>query len=280
MKNIHILPTDKPSRIYLIKSNNRLGITSNNSEFTENFGSGTQNQNIYITSNEEIEESQFLNKTDYYYVKNHYNEWYVGKFNGVSFDFINDNGNFHSNLFVCKKIILATDQDLIKDGVQKIDDEFLEWFVKNPSCESVEVINEPYEAGNMYQNDWFDYYKIIIPKEEPKQDIIMELEKDPLLKDFDNQVNKKISFLKQKQETLEEAAERIVRSSVGLHYFGNENSLENLAKEEYVIKGANWQQEQDKNKYSEEEIMDMFHNLSMHLPLHYEFLVKEQFKKK
>ncbi len=32
--------------------------------------------------------------------------------------------------------------------------------------------------------------------------------------------------------------------------------------------------------YNEEEVMDMFHNLSMHLPLHYEFLVKEQFKKK
>jgi hypothetical protein len=38
---------------------------------------------------------------------------------------------------VCK-IILTTDQDLIKDGVQAIDDEFLEWFVKNPSCEEVE----------------------------------------------------------------------------------------------------------------------------------------------
>jgi hypothetical protein len=33
-------------------------------------------------------------------------------------------------------------------------------------------------------------------------------------------------------------------------------------------------------RYSEEEVMNMFHNLSMHLPLHYEFLVKEQFKKK
>ena len=41
--------------------------------------------------------------------------------------------------------------------------------------------------------------------------------------------------------------------------------------------GAKWQQEKS---YSEEEVMDMFHNLSMHLPLHYEFLVKEQFKKK
>ena len=41
--------------------------------------------------------------------------------------------------------------------------------------------------------------------------------------------------------------------------------------------GAKWMQEQ---MYSEEEVMDMFHELSMHLPLHYEFLVKEMFKKK
>ena len=38
-----------------------------------------------------------------------------------------------------KKIILTTDTHLIKDGVQSIDDEFLEWFVKNSSCEFVEV---------------------------------------------------------------------------------------------------------------------------------------------
>jgi ribosomal protein S18 acetylase RimI-like enzyme len=38
--------------------------------------------------------------------------------------------------------------------------------------------------------------------------------------------------------------------------------------------------EKQEERYSEEEVMDMFHNLSMHLPLHYEFLVKEQFKKK
>lgn len=38
--------------------------------------------------------------------------------------------------------------------------------------------------------------------------------------------------------------------------------------------------EKQEERYSEEEVMDMFHSLSMHLPLHYEFLVKEQFKKK
>jgi hypothetical protein len=72
----------------------------------------------------------------------------------------------------CKKIILTTDQDLIKDGIQAIDDEFLEWFVKNPSCESVEVTYDkdiyPYGVETAKGYGW---YKIIIPQEEPKQEI-------------------------------------------------------------------------------------------------------------
>jgi hypothetical protein len=77
-----------------------------------------------------------------------------------------------------RKIILTTDQDLIKDGIQPINDEFLEWFVKNPSCEEVEI-----GEGTRYEDEWIDNedggeiyqhqyccYKIIIPKEEPKQD--------------------------------------------------------------------------------------------------------------
>jgi hypothetical protein len=132
------------------------------------------NQNIYITSDEEIKEKLLLNKTDYYYVKNHYNEWYVGKFNGNSFDFINDNGNFNSNLFVCKKIILTTDPDLIANGVQAIDDEFLGWFVKNPSCEEVKVA----DYGNvLFDDKVFHMYKIIIPQEESKQETLEEAAK-------------------------------------------------------------------------------------------------------
>jgi len=45
-----------------------------------------------------------------------------------------------------------------------------------------------------------------------------------------------------------------------------------------LIEKYGFQKQQE--MYNEEEVMDMFHNLSMHLPLHYEFLVKEQFKKK
>ena len=72
-----------------------------------------------------------------------------------------------------KKIILTTDQDLIKDGIQAIDNKFLEWFVKNPSCEEVEV--EEFEPIYGHQNNSSSIlYKIIIPKEEPKQETLEE----------------------------------------------------------------------------------------------------------
>lgn len=55
---------------------------------------------------------------------------------------IKHKGNFYLKTeFGYKKIILTTDQDLIKDGVQAIDDEFLEWFSsKNGNVNFVEVI--------------------------------------------------------------------------------------------------------------------------------------------
>lgn len=55
----------------------------------------------------------------------------------------------------CKKIILTTDQELIKDGVQVVDDDFLMWFMKNTSFEEVEV-EELYPSSN-----FSDIYKII-----------------------------------------------------------------------------------------------------------------------
>ncbi len=106
------------------------------------------NNNIYITSDEEIKDG----------------DWCLSKLNEV----VRFGKNFTSSLY--KKIILTTDQDLIKDGVQAIDDEFLEWFVKNPSCESVEVKELLSNSGNAFYG-----YKIIIPKEEPKQETLEEV---------------------------------------------------------------------------------------------------------
>ena len=122
MKNIHILQTDKPSRLAcdfdkLILNSRLLSPIL------------YKTQNIYITSDEED-----------------------------------------------KKIILTTDPSL--DGVQKIDDEFLEWFVKNPSCEEIEVeSNYRVKSGTIQEHkegkagyEYYDY-KIIIPKKEPKQHV-------------------------------------------------------------------------------------------------------------
>jgi hypothetical protein len=52
MKNIHILPTDKPSRLYTDSKNN-LNITDIEMK------SGCK-QNIYITSSEEIKEGDWV----------------------------------------------------------------------------------------------------------------------------------------------------------------------------------------------------------------------------
>ena len=95
-------------------------------------------QNIYITNLEEIKEG----------------DWLISK-----------EGNLHNNFgwnYGDRKIILTTDQDLIKDGVQAIDDDFLEWFLKNQSCESVEVVKEDW----MITADLEFIYEIIIPKQE------------------------------------------------------------------------------------------------------------------
>ena len=62
-----------------------------------------------------------------------------------------------------KKIILTTDGDLIKDGVQAPDDEFLQWFVENPSCEEAKV--EITEISCIIPNFGdVDKYRITIPK--------------------------------------------------------------------------------------------------------------------
>lgn len=106
--------------------------------------------NIYITNDEEIKDGDY-----YLYLKDNSVQQFIKK--------------HHTKLValdIQKKIVLTTDQDLIKDGVQAINDEFLEWFVKNPSCEEVEV-NDLYRYTN--ENTEHIGYKIIIPKEESKQ---------------------------------------------------------------------------------------------------------------
>jgi hypothetical protein len=152
-----------------------------------------------------------------------------------------------------EKVILTTDQDLITDGVQAIDDEFLEWFVNNPSCEWVHLGF----MSNITSNGSIKEYKIIIPKEEPKQKIPnfgtsefvsmcesifsgkpkQETERGYTIKRGDGSVIK--------QETLEEAAERL--------YPGIDRQVDRRL----FINGAKYQAER---MYSKEDMEEAFEN--------------------
>ena len=235
MNNIHVLPTDKPSLLYLnIKSSQLCRSYSVTSQ-----GGSVSNRHIYITSDEEIKEGYYLDLTHNIIMKSVF---------------------YPSSDKNCKKIILTTDQDLIKDGVQAIDDEFLECFVNNPSCEFVEVL---FACRGLDGNTPIGEYKIIIPKEE-LHSMDDEVECNMcggymyLLPDNSIYVctNSECTRCYEeedeepKQETLEEVAEKYVngRCTGGIM----ERAL--LSAIEF---GAKWQQEQYKKMYSEEDL-DMF----------------------
>jgi hypothetical protein len=157
MKNIHLIPTDKPSRLWTNNLKRRLELDEFPSQHPTNIA-----KNIYITSDEEIKEE----------------DWCLDIFLQAIFQANSFMGIKTKN--TARKIILTDNQDLIKDGIQPIDDEFLEWFVKNPSCESVEVIKDLFQVN---QNNpvlkgstaLVKQHKIIIPQEEPKQDLEKEM---------------------------------------------------------------------------------------------------------
>ena len=192
MKNLHIIPTDKPSRLYL---------TTHEYIFEEGYSLSTdecENKHIYITNDEEIKRIDYWLNIDNNTISN-----------GEMFELANDAPS-------CKKIILTTDQDLIKDGVQAIDDEFLEWFVKNPSCEYVEV----YKDKRLEIEQDFNFYEIIIPREEDctcTDECLGYLTKTckriETLEQIDqnNPVTRGSTALVYKQETLEEAAENYAK---------------------------------------------------------------------
>ena len=232
MKNIHLISTDKPSKLQKTKHDNFF------LSFKVDLFTDCTSQHIYITSDEEIKDSWILNT--------HTNEVYFLK-------------GYYGIQPTTKKIILTTDQDLIKDDVQNIDDEFLQWFVKNPSCEEVKAeLQYQYHSSKEFYHD-ADYvnctkeqyesikkeiptcplrilYKIIIPKEEPKctckehdpyccqihgscptcvkqeepnkthyLDELPNMDKEVLVKMWESAMPK----LKPKQKTLEEAGKRV-----------------------------------------------------------------------
>lgn len=261
MKNLFVLPTDKPSRLFVYDG--KLGLA-------KGFQCGSdaiQNQKIYITNEE----------------KTKYGDWCIDLDSYFVFEFATPYK--HKRV---KKIILTTDPKLIKDGVQAIEDEFLEWFVKNPSCEEVEV-------------DWVDFslsYFIKIPNKEAlkgsmseaiKQVVNNQLQEQPKqepLEEVGMYQQELFNYLHDLGVTaLQSEMQEIERIVLGMQ---QENSNINALHFEIdalkrEIKVFKHQQEQDKNKYSEEEVIQfvdsvLFNKITRFLKNPKEVL--QQFKKK
>jgi hypothetical protein len=243
MKNIYVISTDKPSRLYKTRNKFYLEPYPDKSVIAGN-------QNIYISNDEEIKEGDYIGYPTL-------NNWVPIKYLGG--DLIGSE----------KKIILTTDQDLIANNVQTINDTFLEWFVNNPSCEFVEV--DSFVKYNPI------VYQIILPK--PKQECLhqesrfRDYYKDGCYKCWECG---KIVVEEPKQETIEQAANTIYpNDGFKDEYYVD---LGEVFREKF-IEGAKWQAER---MYSEEEVIEIAKQYAKRCqaPIQSTEWLLEQFKKK
>jgi len=284
MKNIHTLPTSLPSRLgYLTKKGKEVFKDLRLFDvFMPTILDG-ENQHIYITNSEEIKEG------DWGYCKSRNK---ICKVTGISkwthkddYSIDLDNENYFIHHSYCKKIILTTDQYLIADGVQSIDDEFLEWFVKNTSCEEVDL--DTFSMGDKV------LYNVVFPQEELKQELIVpsgyydEDSKDfeiASLVDFTDDEQESIEIM---QEAKEMAKEQETIEEVALNF--SKQFLNNGENSEYEAQaaligvkfGANWQAEQNKEYIHKLlDIIQWYDNNSDVRPDLETFEWYEKFKKK
>jgi hypothetical protein len=172
MRNIHLLETHKSSKLggsrYITNEQDNTALKLKLWDYpysTEEFEDlGYMPIYVYITSKEEIK----------------LGDWY-SYCNQIS-KRIRKNPKAEYPYPNYQKIILTTDPSLISDSVQAIDDEFLEWLVKNPDCEEA-VVESEFKEGNGSWKIWYrecwpyekmgapqfeTRYKIIIPQENIK----------------------------------------------------------------------------------------------------------------
>jgi hypothetical protein len=264
MKNIHLLPTDKPSRLCYDRDDNLL--FAPNAGFT--YGDGKQH--LYITDDSEIKDRNcwVTNGDDILKPLNRYSLEYASRY--------------------WEKIILTTDQDLIADGVQAIDDEFLKWFIKNPSCEYADVkktfitnsglgykeyavlnsdfkvlevvatlSQSSYKIGEVTKLDDYEYdiaYKIIISKEEHKKFINCKCTN---ALEAENCIINCGHGEEPKQETLEEAALNIIPDRNIVGWVDSYSATERRG----FIKGAKYQAER---MYSHEQVLTILEQFIEH----------------
>ena len=265
MKNIYLLPTQNNKSklaIYHYEGSKNIKVGEIGLQVNNNIGwtNCWSERELYITSEEEIKEGDWVLVG---YVLRHPDT--KNRFNGDTspikklvkkgdlLEFTDGTNRYGST---CKKIILTTDPDLIKDKVLAIPEEFLEWFVQNPSCEEAKVETyfkktevETNATGHKEMDVVGKAYKLSIPKKESIHTSYTDKVWEP-----------------SKQETVEEAAEK---------YWSRQPY-----NEDPFVEGVKWQQERS---YSKEEVWKLVNKLNQTLNIGSDLTLEqwfEQFKKK
>jgi hypothetical protein len=267
MKNIYILMTDKPTWFH---KSILTGVLRKSSSCIDDMRQA-YGVNIHITSDEKFVKDEYI--TDGMEVIR------------ATPKLVDAQGLVNRRDW--KKIILSTDEVLIKDGVQKIGEGFLNWFVKNPSCERIEFT--PYlkdiidPATNIkypsVQFGHFDetkmifryHYELIVPNEESKQETLEEtIDKASLLEFPIKEWYRSDDYNREEITAARDGFKR------GAKWMKEQYTIEeqhighsiNDSDKEYIKgfnEGSKWQQEQDKNKFSEKEVLDLIQFLSMNV---------------
>jgi hypothetical protein len=120
--NIIIRPTTKHSFLYL--NNQKLCF---NKEFFD-IPTLRENQFLYIISYEELVLGGY-----------HFNSKYGNEPQKTNQRDIDSREYWEDEDYYIARILFTNDTDLIADGISSINDEFLDWFVKNPNCRKVNV---------------------------------------------------------------------------------------------------------------------------------------------
>jgi hypothetical protein len=177
MKNIFLIPTDKESRLWRDLDSNKLRF-ENISKPNSNECTKCSNEYVYITSDGKFVRDEYI--TDGIEVIK------------ATPKLVNAQGLVDRRDW--KKILMTTDPELIKDGVHPIGEDFLQWFVENPTCIKVEVVYglfnpmgrqvDPNDLGQNHSKCVWKY-KIITTKEEQKQHLIDMMKSDEELGLYD-----------------------------------------------------------------------------------------------
>ena len=243
MKNIHVLSTTEATNLIYHNGRYELLLPPEDKEtWNNNVG-----KYIYITSDEEIKVGDF-------YINTFVSEREQKPQTHIEKRYLLNHKKDYRFKY-CKKIILTTDQDLIKEDVQPINDEFLEWFVKNPTCEFVNFISYTNEKA-------LKEYEIILPKEELKQHYLSE--SLPILKDL-SRLKTDNHYNLVKQETLEEAVEKYAEENK----FGSDRPFEFNRDKHAFKQGAKWQEQNSDKKYSKDKMLEVLHKFGFDYTYNY-----------